>query len=139
MSVCSLNDLRSLVSQPTCYKNHDKLTWIYLILMNYFQQNNVFETGLFNFRLMVVTELKMGCDFKNWNLTLWLTIIINTLIMKSFDQTFKIVPPKKTWNALRKIYFFCIFKACVRYFLSNVCFSLNDSPSKTMKNVFYFI
>ena len=32
-----------------------------------------------------------------------------------------------------------IFKACVRYLLSNFYFSPNDSPSKTMKNVFYFI
>ena len=29
--------------------------------------------------------------------------------------------------------------ACVHYFLSNFYFSPNDSPSKTMKNVFYFI
>ena len=32
-----------------------------------------------------------------------------------------------------------LIKACVRYFLSNFYFSPNDSPSKTMKNVFYFI
>ena len=32
-----------------------------------------------------------------------------------------------------------LIKACVHYFLSNLYFSLNDSPSKTMKNVFYFI
>ena len=31
------------------------------------------------------------------------------------------------------------FIACVRYFLSNLYFSPNDGPSKTMKNVFYFI
>ena len=31
------------------------------------------------------------------------------------------------------------FKAFVHYFLSNLYFSLNDSPSKTIKNVFYFI
>ena len=31
------------------------------------------------------------------------------------------------------------FKACVRYFLSNFCFPLNDNPSKTMKSVFYFM
>ena len=31
------------------------------------------------------------------------------------------------------------FKACICYFLSNFYFSRNDSPSKTMKNVFYFI
>ena len=29
-----------------------------------------------------------------------------------------------------------VFKACVRYFLSNLYFLPNDSPSKTMKNVF---
>ena len=32
-----------------------------------------------------------------------------------------------------------ILKACVHYFLSNFYFSPNDSPSKTMKNVFHFI
>ena len=31
------------------------------------------------------------------------------------------------------------FKACVRYFLTNFYLSPNDSPSKTMKDVFYFI
>ena len=30
-------------------------------------------------------------------------------------------------------------KACVRYFLLNFYFALNDSPLKTMKNIFYFI
>ena len=30
-------------------------------------------------------------------------------------------------------------KACVRYFFKIFCFSPNDSPSKTMKNIFYFI
>ena len=32
-----------------------------------------------------------------------------------------------------------LFKDCVRYFLSNFYFSPNDSLSKNMKNVFYFI
>ena len=32
-----------------------------------------------------------------------------------------------------------IFKACVRYFLTNVYLSPNDSPSKTMKDAFYLI
>ena len=32
-----------------------------------------------------------------------------------------------------------IFKACVLYFLSNFYLSQNDSPLKTMKNIFYFI
>ena len=30
-------------------------------------------------------------------------------------------------------------KGCVYYFLTNVYCSPNDNPSKTMKNVFYFI
>ena len=30
-------------------------------------------------------------------------------------------------------------KACVRYFYKNFIFLPNDSPSKSMKNVFYFI
>ena len=29
--------------------------------------------------------------------------------------------------------------ACVRHFLSNFCFQPNDSPSKTMKKIFFFI
>ena len=32
-----------------------------------------------------------------------------------------------------------IFKACVHYFSTNFHFSPNDSLSKTMKDVFYFI
>ena len=31
------------------------------------------------------------------------------------------------------------FKACAHYFLRNLYFSPNGSPSKTMKDVFYFI
>ena len=31
------------------------------------------------------------------------------------------------------------FKACVRYFYQVFIFSPHDSPSKTMKNAFYFI
>ena len=30
------------------------------------------------------------------------------------------------------------FKACVRYSWSNLYFQPNDSPSKTMKNVFFY-
>ena len=41
------------------------------------------------------------------------------------------------WQA--HIYLNFNYKACVRYFLSNFYFLPNDIPSKTMKNVFYFI
>ena len=56
------NDLASLIDQPICYKNADKPTCIDLILTsdpNYFQKN-VFKTGLSEFHMMLVTELKMG-------------------------------------------------------------------------------
>ena len=41
----------------------------------------------------------------------------------------------------KELYFSLLvfLKACVRYFLSNFYFLSNDSLSKTMKNVFYFI
>ena len=39
-------------------------------------------------------------------------------------------------HLMQKIIF---FKACVCYVLPIFYFSPNDSPSKTMKNVFYFI
>ena len=45
---CSLNDLASLIDQPTCYKNPDTPACTDLIFTNrpnYFQQNNVFETS----------------------------------------------------------------------------------------------
>ena len=38
-----------------------------------------------------------------------------------------------------KAYYNYNVKACVRYFLRNFYFPPNDSPSKTMKDVFYFI
>ena len=47
-----------------------------------------------------------------------------------------------TVNYLQKVsicIIYYIFKACVCYFLPNFYFSPNDIPSKTMKNVFYFI
>ena len=62
-SFCSLNDLTSLIDQPTCYKTPNKPTCIDLILTNrpnYFQQNSVFEKGLSDFHMMVVTGSKMG-------------------------------------------------------------------------------
>ena len=37
------------------------------------------------------------------------------------------------------VYGVSVVKACVHYFLSNVYFQPNDSPSKTIKNTFYFI
>ena len=64
---CSLNNLESLISKPTCYKNHENPTCIDLILTNrpgFFQHSNVFETGISDFHLLIVTQLKMGLQKK---------------------------------------------------------------------------
>ena len=64
---CSLNDLESLISKPTCYKKHENLTGIDLILTNrpgYFQHSDVFETGISDFHLLISTQLKMGFQNK---------------------------------------------------------------------------
>ena len=89
----SLDDLTSLIDKPICYKNPDKPTCTDLILTNcpnYFQQNNVFETGLYDFHMIVVTESKMGFQ----KLKPQLYLIISTLIMNSSNQTLKIGPQK---------------------------------------------
>ena len=64
---CSLNNLESLISKPTCYKNHENPTCIDLIFTNrpgYFQQRNVCETRISDIHLLIVTQLKMGFQKK---------------------------------------------------------------------------
>ena len=59
----NLNRLTSLIKKPTCFKNHDKLICIDLILINQpscFQHSKVLETGLFDFHLLTVTKFKMS-------------------------------------------------------------------------------
>ena len=58
-----------------------------------------------------------------------LVAVIPSFSVKKVPFIFKISPPV----------YVHVIKACVRYFLSNFYFLPNDSPSKTMKNVFYFI
>ena len=58
---CSNYNLTSMINKPTCYKNPDKLTCIDLILTNCpgsFQNSCVIETGLSDFRKMIVTVMK---------------------------------------------------------------------------------
>ena len=59
---CNLNELTSLIKNPTYFKNPDKPLCIDLLLTNQtncFQHNNVFETELSDFHLLTVTEFKM--------------------------------------------------------------------------------
>ena len=49
---CDINCLKSLIKEPTCFKNPDKPTCIDLILTNrpnLFQHSSTFETGLSSF------------------------------------------------------------------------------------------
>ena len=60
-SFCENYNLKSLIKQPTCYKNPNKPTCIDLILTNVprmFQSTCVLETGLSDFHLMTVTVMK---------------------------------------------------------------------------------
>ena len=60
---CSLNGLKNLINEPTCYKNSEKPTWIDLIPTNQptlFQHNTILDTGLYDFHLFTVTEFKIN-------------------------------------------------------------------------------
>ena len=64
-SFCENYNLKSLIKQPTCYKNPNKPTCIDLTLTNVpnmFQSACTIETGLSDFHLMTVTV--MGKTFK---------------------------------------------------------------------------
>ena len=60
---CSLNRLKNLIDEATCYKNSEKPTCIDLILTNQptlFQRSVILATGLSDFHLLLVTEFKMS-------------------------------------------------------------------------------
>ena len=59
----SLNELKNLINEPTCYKNSEKPTCIDLILTNQpilFQRSAILETGLSDFHLLTITEFRMS-------------------------------------------------------------------------------
>ena len=65
-------------------------------------------------------------------LVLWLSWkLINKLKIHCFNHRVEL--------EVKKVILESSFKACVRYFYQISIFSPNDSPSKTMKNAFYFI
>ena len=58
---CAIYHLKSLINDPTCYKNPDKPTCIDLIFTNFplqFQAMLALETGLSNFHKMAVAAFK---------------------------------------------------------------------------------
>ena len=59
----NLNGLKSLINEPTCFKNPGKPTCIDLILANrptYFQLSTAPEAGLSDFNLLTIIKFKMG-------------------------------------------------------------------------------
>ena len=57
-SFCTINNLKCIIKEPTCYKNPDNPTCIDLILTNCpknFQESSTLETGLSDFHKMVLT------------------------------------------------------------------------------------
>ena len=82
---CDINCLKSLIKEPTCFKNPDKPTCIDLILTNrpnIFQHSSTFERGLSDFHLLTVPEFKMGFQKLKPDLS---TEIIKTSIMPNSD------------------------------------------------------
>ena len=60
-SFCTINNLKCSINEPTCYKNPDNSTCIDIILTNRpknFQESSTLETGLSDFRKMVLTVFK---------------------------------------------------------------------------------
>ena len=58
---CNLNRLTLLIKKPTCFKNPDQPTCNDITLTNKrscFQHSKISETGLSDFHLLTVTELK---------------------------------------------------------------------------------
>ena len=58
---CDTYDLRSLITEPTCYKSPENSTCIDLILTNHprsFQNSCEFETGLSDYHKITVTIMK---------------------------------------------------------------------------------
>ena len=55
---CESHNLKSLIKEPTCFKNPERTSCIDLILTNNFQNSCIIETGLSDFHKMTVTVLK---------------------------------------------------------------------------------
>ena len=89
---CNLNGLKSLINEPTCFKNLEKPTWFDLILTNqptYFKLSTVPETGLSDFHLTTVTEFEVGFTKSKTGLigtTKSLTTVSLDLTFKFFVQ-----------------------------------------------------
>ena len=107
---CETNCLKSLITEPTCFKSHGKPNCIDLKFTNrpnLVQHNNASETGFFSdFRVLTITEYKMGFqklktkiiayrDYKDFdNAKVRFDIVTATSNVADFG-TYKITTPKE--------------------------------------------
>ena len=94
--------------------------------------------GLFREVINIFSQMfqNNGCGIPSCNNYLMTNGKINTLHIVLFTDASLNLIKKRLWFILC---YFLKFKVCVHYFLSKFHFSPNDSPSETMKNVFYFM
>ena len=92
------------------------------------KHSNVFLRSLTCCTFTVFLEVLQKINFSNYERFSGIDVTYNNFL----DKFMKVVNEIAAGEEIR-------IKACVCYFLSNFYFSPNDSPSKNMKNVFYFI
>ena len=87
-SFCDNYSLKSLIRQPTCYKNFEKPTCIDLILTNMlhsFQSTCVIETGLSDFHVMTLTVRIINYrSYNNFSNEYYGKCLFNELKRKAF-------------------------------------------------------
>ena len=116
-SFCTIDRLKSLIKEPTCYKNYEKTTCIDLILTNcpkQFQAALTLETGLSDFHKMTVAIFKsyishqkpkmiFNRNYKHFHRTNVVKEFKNTLLLQKISpkdfSTFKNVV-LKTLNSI---------------------------------------
>ena len=99
-SFCESYNLKSLIEQPTCYKNPDKPDLILTNVPRMFQSTCVIEAGLSDFHLMTVTVMR---------------------------KTFKKLSPRIISYRSYKYFSDETFRDCLVNNLSNKVFSNNDN------------
>ena len=84
---CAVYNFKSLIKQPTCYKNPVKPSCIDLMLTNIprmFQSTCVIETGLSDFDLMIVTVLRKTFSHLSTFLMKRLEFLLKTICLMRF-------------------------------------------------------
>ena len=74
LTIKILKNLKKLIKNPSCFKNHDKPTYIGRILTNQsrsFQSSCVIDTGLSDFHRLTVTVLKTYFKRQELNVTMY--------------------------------------------------------------------